>query len=108
MVATTKTREAKLEFGGTLGVAAIMIASHALVYYLWISLTYYHGTAVHPASAADLGPFARRMWGHIVEGASPTGSAALAYFGFLAIELVFASILPGPWVKGLPVPSERN
>src|SRR6185436_15662792 len=98
-------REA-MEFGGPLGVAGFMIFSHVLVYYFWISATYYRGAVLAPTSFADLGPFLQRMAAHIRDGAAPTSSAAAIYLGFVGIELALAYTMPGPWAKGLPVPSE--
>jgi delta24(24(1))-sterol reductase len=85
-----------------------MLFSHALVYYLWIAATYYHGNVVHPASFSDVGPFFARMLGHIRDGAMPTFTAAAIYLGFVGIELGLAYVLPGVWVSGLPVPSENG
>jgi delta24(24(1))-sterol reductase len=96
------------EFGGPIGVAAIMIFSHALVYYLWISLTYHHGALIAPTGRADVWPFLQRMWGHLLDGARPTWHAAAIYFGFLGFQTLLAYTMPGPWIKGLPVPSEAN
>src|SRR5260370_6781669 len=104
----TNVRKGKWEFGGPIGAAAIMVISGLLIYYLWVSLTYHHGALVHPASYADVWPFAQRMWGHIVAGASPTWHAASIYFGFLGFQLLLAYVMPGLWIKGLPVPSEGN
>src|SRR5262249_55764219 len=102
------TGQGSREFGGPIGVAAIMVVSHVLIYYLWISITYHQGALVRPASLADLWPFAQRMWAHIVEGAWPTWRAAAIYFGFLGFETLLAYSMPGPWIKGLPVPSEGD
>jgi delta24(24(1))-sterol reductase len=101
-------RASAREFGGGAGVLAIMIGSHLLVYYLWISIAYYRGALVHPESFSDLWPFVTRMAGHISDGAAPTLRAAAIYGGFLAIQLFLAFVMPGVWVKGLPVPSEKN
>jgi delta24(24(1))-sterol reductase len=94
------------EFGGPLGTLGIMLASHALVYYLWISATYYRGRGVHPSSWHDVGPFFARMAHHVADGAAPTSRAAAIYLGFVALELVLAYTMPGVWARGFPVPSE--
>ena len=99
-------KEPRWEFGGPAGAAAIIVGSHLLVYYLWISVTYYQGSAVHPASWRDVGPFFARMAAHVRDGAAPSGAAAAIYLGFVALELACAYTLPGVWVRGLPVPSE--
>ena len=98
------------EFGGPIGTGLIMVASHAVVYYIWICLEYYKGEFVHPASLAheDVAAFAQTMWGHVVAGASPTWAAAGIYFGFLALQALLAVTMPGVDVRGLPIASEGN
>src|SRR5436190_12503907 len=91
----------KWEFGGPFGVAAIMLVSHVLIYYLWISITYHRGSVVRPDSLADVWPFLQRMWAHIVDGARPTWRAAAIYFGFIGVQALLACTMPGPTVRGL-------
>lgn len=43
-----------------------------------------------------------------LEKAMPTTQSVLVYWGFMVLQLILAYILPGPVVKGLPVPSENN
>ena len=92
-----------LEFGGSLGALIIVLGSHALVYYLWLSITY-HRASVVPLSVL----FSAETWRHLVVGAAPTVHAALLYFGFLALQWLLAWIMPGVIVEGLPVPEEGN
>ncbi|PIS00336.1 MAG: delta(24(24(1)))-sterol reductase [Chlamydiae bacterium CG10_big_fil_rev_8_21_14_0_10_35_9] len=96
------------EFGGPIGAFFIIIFSHLLLYYLWISLTYYNGSLVYPSSLSDFFPFLHRMTNYILEGAHPTMYAAGIYLGLIAFQFLLAKILPGINVKGLPVPSEGN
>ena len=96
------------EFGGTKGVAAIMVLSHALLYYMWIAWRYAGGAAPHPVGVADIGPWLGRMWAHVVEGASPSLWALGIYAAFLAQQSIFAVVMPGFDVKGLPIPSENG
>ncbi len=108
---TTRTvSEAKeaYEFGGPIGASVIIVFSHLLVYYLWISLTYYSGAMIAPSSVSDLMPFLRRMGHHIFSGAAPTALATAIYVGFIAFQFLLARFMPGIQVKGLPVPSEGN
>ncbi|KAL6079271.1 7-dehydrocholesterol reductase [Balamuthia mandrillaris] len=100
--------EVVLEFGGYKGALGLMIFSHSLMLYLWISLRYYQGSVIYPSSLEDVGPFFGRMWGHLKEGAMPTWEATGLYMGFLAFQLLLAFVLPGLSVKGLRVPSEGN
>lgn len=96
------------EFGGPLGVLFIIIFAHFLVYYLWISMTYYQGGLLYPSSLEDSSLFFSRMWQHIVDGASPTSYTFVVYIGFFSIQMFLAWCMPGLWVKGLPVQSEGN
>ncbi|MCW2542429.1 MAG: delta(((1)))-sterol reductase [Frankiales bacterium] len=94
------------EFGGPVGVLGVMVGSHLLVYYLWISVTFYKGSIARPTSWSDLLPFLGRMWSHVIGGALPNAPAVLLYGGFLTVELFFAWVLPGPRVLGLPIDEE--
>lgn len=55
------------EFGGPLGVSAMMIGFPILMYYCWICLRFYNGALVHPESFGDVGAFLGRMWVHVRE-----------------------------------------
>ncbi len=96
------------EFGGPIGGLGIILFSHVLVYYLWIAVTYYQGSLVHPSGLDDVGPFLGRMWGHVREGAAPTWEAGAFYVGFVLFEGVLSAFLPGIEVRGLPVPAIGN
>ncbi|KIR81692.1 delta24(24(1))-sterol reductase [Cryptococcus gattii EJB2] len=93
------------EFGGPIGVLAMMLGFPVLMYYLWICLWYYQGSFVYPTSVDDIRPFFHRMWEHIYDGAYPTKFAFITYWGLTAIQLVFAAVMPGMYQNGLPVPS---
>lgn len=98
---------AEQEFGGAVGAVGLIIFSHVLPYYLWISNFYYQGTVIHPTSFDDALPWLQRMWGHITADALPNYRTATIYFGFLLFEALMAQFLPiGPKVKGLPIKSE--
>lgn len=96
------------EFGGPLGTFSIILFSHLLVYYLWISLTFYQGSLIYPDSIANTPIFFKHMWSHIMEGALPTWYATTHYLMFILFLWILASTLPGVSVKGLPVPSENG
>ncbi|MCB9703497.1 MAG: delta(24(24(1)))-sterol reductase [Myxococcales bacterium] len=92
-------------FGGRTGVAALLVASHLIPYYLWIAWRFEGGALPRPDGLADLGPWLGRMAGHVAE-AAPTSEALLLYLAFLGIQAIFAVVLPGLEVKGLPLPGE--
>lgn len=57
----------RYEFGGPVGVTAIMAGFPILMYYFWICLWFYDGQLVHPKSFDDIKPFLGTMWNHIRE-----------------------------------------
>lgn len=98
------SNKATYEFGGPIGAFCIIFFSHLLVYYLWISLNLHQGGLFYPNSWADW----ERLGRLILTGANPTLYAALIYLGYLMLQFILASAMPGVWVKGLPVPAEKN
>jgi hypothetical protein len=55
------------EFGGPVGVSAMIVGFPIMMYYFWICLRFYDGALVHPGSFGDLGAFFHRMWAHVCE-----------------------------------------
>lgn len=108
MEASSYDNKVFYEFGGPIGTFLFIIFSHFLVYYLWVSLTYYQGSFIYPSGLNDIIPFISRMWHSIATGAAPSLYAAVIYLGFLALQFTIAYTMPGIWMKGLPVPSEGN
>ena len=96
------------EFGGRFGALGIMLASHIVLYYLWICWRYLGGSLAHPNGFSDIGPFFVRMGQYVADGAAPTWNAVGIYFGFLLVQALLAVILPGVEMKGLPIPSRGN
>ncbi|MDF1758074.1 MAG: delta(24(24(1)))-sterol reductase [Legionellaceae bacterium] len=88
------------EFGGPIGALIIIIFSHILIYYMWISLTYFQGGLFFPKDFADLL--------FCLSKASPTIFAATFFIGFVALQFILAYFIPGIKVKGLPIPSQDN
>ena len=86
------------EFGGPIGTVLIIIWSHCLMLYLWLSLEYYQGGLFLPNSATLV----------LLAPACPTWKTMAVYWGFIGLQLVLAAVMPGPVIKGLPVPSEGN
>jgi delta24(24(1))-sterol reductase len=76
----TKLTRLRYEFGGPVGVTAMMLGfpllmceckpvgqTLRLVDYLWICLWFYQGKMVHPKSVDDIKPFLQTMWRHCYE-----------------------------------------
>lgn len=87
------------EFGGPFGTFFIIVWSHFLMLYLWMSLEFYEGSIFVPNL---------KLLGSQLERAMPTLTTVLVYWGFMGLQLLFALFMPGPTVKGLPLPSENN
>jgi Delta24(24(1))-sterol reductase len=88
------------EFGGPLGAFFIIVFSHILIYYLWVSLTFFQGALFLPTSFREIGFYLAK--------AAPTVFAAEVFLGFIAIQFLLAYFLPGIKVKGLPIPTKNH
>ncbi|KAI8924182.1 ergosterol biosynthesis ERG4/ERG24 [Entophlyctis helioformis] len=83
----------------------MMLLFPMLMYYFWICIEFYDGKLVHPDSLLDIGPFVGRMAAHVADRAAPTLWAWAVYWTFSVFQAVLAVTMPGPIVKGLPVPA---
>jgi len=92
------------EFGGSLGVSAMMIGFPLLMYYMWIGATYYDGKFPTPSDGESLVDFGKRMGRMVYTGAFPSLKAWAMYWIFFIFEGVCYLYLPGVWIKGKPLP----
>lgn len=53
-------------------------------------------------------PFWNRVYGHFLEKGLPNQYTFTVYLGFCLFEAILAMVLPGPIVKGLPIPHENH
>ncbi|KAI9095219.1 ergosterol biosynthesis ERG4/ERG24 [Phlyctochytrium arcticum] len=97
--------EVKLEFGGDIGVSFMMTLFPLLMYYFWYCLEFNNGALAHPPSLDETGPWFRTVITDIAAAARPNWWAVMAYTAFVLLQAVLAVAMPGPVVKGLPVPS---
>ncbi|ORY88724.1 ergosterol biosynthesis ERG4/ERG24 [Leucosporidium creatinivorum] len=97
------------EFGGPLGVAAMMTFFPALFYYLYVCLFFYDGKFATPQDVSTFsGPggwvdFASTIVGLVREHAAPNKRAATLYLSLIALQLLLAFTAPGVVQQGLPV-----
>lgn len=93
------------EFGGPIGVTAMMIGFPILMYYLWISAEFYKGGWFLPTgySLPELQAFAAKFCHYIYEHAFPTLYACAIYLGFCLLQVRAASDKRAP--KFYPQPS---
>lgn len=101
-------KEILLEFGGPTGVTAMMIFFPFLMYYFWVCLEYHEGKLLVPtAFTYEAIKYAvyDEFWVKITTDAFPTVYAAQIYIGSTLLSAIFAYVMPGPVIQGLPVPS---
>ncbi|KAL9011729.1 MAG: hypothetical protein Q9173_003450 [Seirophora scorigena] len=96
------------EFGGSMGVGAMMVTFPLLMYYLWIGATYYDGHLPWPASHQGFPEFFKQLGNLAYEGAFPNTKAWAVYWGFLIFEAACYLFLPGISVQGKALPHEGN
>ncbi|RYG46753.1 hypothetical protein EON67_09200, partial [archaeon] len=91
-----KKKAEEWEFGGPIGAAAIMIVSHVLLYYVYYVINLNGGALFIPRSLADVTPVVQQL----VDTCAPSWRIAAIYVGFLAVEAVFAVVMPGLDLNG--------
>src|SRR5687768_1436924 len=72
---------------------------------LWSCLEFHQGRLVFPTTVDAISAFVSRFYTHMTLDAAPTPYAAKVYLLFCLFQAILAMTLPGPIVKGLPVPS---
>lgn len=99
------------EFGGPIGVCAMMIGFPLLMIYFWESLEFHQGRLFYP-EAFTVEAFKNFFWNEFyakfVEAGLPTVKAVKIYMGYVLLSFVLAYIMPGPTVEGLPIPSLKG
>ena len=98
------------EFGGWPGALVLMIWSHCMPLYMWISLEFHGGAIFGPASLAgsELQQYATHELFPKLAQAVPGWTAWGLYLGFFLSQIALFFVCPGVTVRGLPVPSEGN
>ncbi|KFY10653.1 hypothetical protein V491_07547 [Pseudogymnoascus sp. VKM F-3775] len=93
-----------MEFGGSVGVSAMMIGFPTLMYYMWIGATYYDGKFPTPEPGESFADFAKHMGNLVYEGAFPSLKAWTMYWVFFVAEGACYCLLPGVYGYGKPLP----
>lgn len=104
-------KEVIYEFGGPVGVCAMMLGFPCLMYYFWICLEYHQGKLITPQSYSIQGLqlFVYNGLIHkVITGAFPHWQAVKIYMGFVLYSAICAYSLPGPIVEGLGLPSLKG
>jgi delta24(24(1))-sterol reductase len=94
----------KSEFGGALGISAIMVCFPALMYYMWIGAIFYDGAFPTPAEDQTWVQFFGTMWNLVKTDAYPNARAWKIYWYFGLTQMVFYMFMPGVYRKGKALP----
>jgi delta24(24(1))-sterol reductase len=96
----------EFEFGGSLGVGAMMIGFPLLMWYMWIGATYYDGKFPTREAGQNWSDFGIQLFGYVKDGAFPHAKAWAIYWTFFVVEGLFYLFMPGVYAKGKPLPHE--
>lgn len=96
------------EFGGSLGVSAMMIGFPLLMYYMWIGATYYDGKFPTREEGQSFGDFFTHLANLAYTGAFPSAKAWIIYWVFGIFEMACYCLMPGVWGHGKPLPFKNN
>lgn len=96
----------ELEFGGSLGTAALMLGFPLLMWYMWIGATYYDGQFPTPALQESWSDFGYHLCRLVYEGAYPTAKAWAIFWIFFVVQAVMYCYMPGVSSFGRPLPHE--
>ncbi|KAI7864515.1 ergosterol biosynthesis ERG4/ERG24 [Spinellus fusiger] len=107
----TLDNEIVYEFGGPVGVCAMMLGFPSLMYYFWVCLEYHQGKLIFPAELTLEGIksfILHEVVNKVLVDAFPTWTAIKIYMGFILFSFTLAYVMPGPLVQGLPIPSLKG
>jgi delta24(24(1))-sterol reductase len=99
-----KDKHGLSEFGGALGMSAMMTLFPALMYYMWIGATFYDGKFPKPAEGQSYSDFFAHMWDLVKTEAYPTNRAWQIYWFFGLVQMAFYMLMPGVYRKGKALP----
>ncbi|SPN97487.1 probable sterol C-24 reductase [Cephalotrichum gorgonifer] len=94
----------EFEFGGDLGVLALMIGFPLLMWYMWAGATYYNGKLPLPEAGQTWAEFGEHLFNLVYTGAFPSLRAWKIYWTFFIFEGACYCLLPGVWAYGKPLP----
>lgn len=98
----------EFEFGGAIGVTALMIWSHYILFYFWYCYELNDGKMVLPMSLSDLKTHGEQFIDLLATKGSPSLKVWVTYFSFFVIQLLLAAFMPGKTMEGLPTASGKK
>ncbi|KAL6788798.1 ergosterol biosynthesis ERG4/ERG24 [Trichoderma sp. SZMC 28012] len=96
----------EFEFGGSIGVASLMIGFPLIMWYMWIGATYYDGSLPYPESNQSWFEFGQHLCQLVYLGAYPTAKAWATFWIFFIMEAVMYCYMPGVSSYGRPLRHE--
>lgn len=75
------------------------------MYYFWFCIEFHDGHLTYPTSVKDIFPYFLNLLQHVRQHAAPNTHAIVVYLGYVVFSAILSMTMPGPIVKGLPVPS---
>ena len=96
------------EFGGSWGVATMMLGFPVLMWYMWIGATYYDGHFPAPKKGESASHFMLMLGNLVYAGAFPSLKAWAIYWSFLLFQAACYLYLPGVIAYGKPLKHEGN
>lgn len=94
------------DFGGSFGVATMMICFPLLMYYMWLGATFYDGKFPTPAPGQNFVDFMKHMGNLVYTEAFPSAYAWSIYWTFFIFEGACYCLLPGVYTYGKPLAHE--
>ena len=94
------------DFGGSLGVSAMMICFPLIMYYMWIGSTFYDGGFPRPTEGQTFVEWVKHMGNLVYEFAFPSLYAWKIYWTFFIVEAAFYCLMPGIYTYGKPLSHE--
>lgn len=96
------------EFGGPIGVSAMMIGFPLLMWYLFVSYKSYGSQLALPRADQSLPDFFNELAQNVYLYAFPTKQAWAIMWSFLIFQAINYVTLPGIWSEGMPIPQNGN
>ncbi|KAH7116881.1 ergosterol biosynthesis ERG4/ERG24 [Dendryphion nanum] len=93
------------EFGGPIGMLAMMAGFPLLMYFMWIGAIFYDGQIPKPTKDESFIDFLKHMWFLVTTEAYPTKRAWCIYWSFGLAQMTFYVLLPGVYRKGQALPN---
>eukprot|EP01038_Epipyxis_sp_PR26KG_P009191 gene9191-12396_t len=102
-IGTSKSdKKVEYEFGGPIGVLALMIWSHYILFYFWYCLETNNGQMIIPTSLDSFSSHIESFWNLLTTKGVPSSTTWLSYFSFFFVQILLASFMPGLTMYGLP------